>query len=135
MTPKYGRPFDHTAKNSAGQVYGISNAAWEQGGQLYNGNYDPIDESGAILPLAPGVTKQAPPPPKRKGSAKDRTMAPAPVDPGDEIDDEGTIDLKLWAEGGLPQLEWFVVQAAVLDQLGFAVDDADEAREAINAKA
>jgi hypothetical protein len=102
----YGRPFNTNAP--FGEVHGDNRYAFEQGGQLYNAQRQPVDIEGRVMPLAPAAAPAAAP-------REIPTTVVKPVeDPDDDIPaDERPFDLLAWAKGDetLKATPWGTIRA------------------------
>lgn len=78
-----------------GTIYGEHFAAHSQNGKWYNAEGLEVNNGGQVIETGPGVdmSKNAPP------VQRHPTANPPPIDPDDEIEGEGDIDLRAYAEG------------------------------------
>lgn len=127
----FGKPFNH--KLPAGEVWGDSRFAYDQGGQLYNAQKQPVDGNGNVMPLAKPVVEDVAP-------ASNPVPVAAPVtSPDDDIPaDEREFDVVAWARGDetLKATPWQAVRAAVAREIEdmTAITGKEAARKAILAK-
>lgn len=110
----YGKPFDH--KKPFGTIHGISVAAYEQDGQLYNGQKQPIDADGNLMKMAPQAVEDEDLLPK----AADNPQPPAENADDDVPEDEKPFDILAWAQGDetLKATPWAKVKAEAAVLLG-----------------
>lgn len=99
----FARPYN--PKRPHGDVHGLPGVAFDQDGQLYNAQKQPVDDTGKVLPVA-AAPASAPEKP---------VAAPAVVTGSDEDDipeDEKGIDLLAWANDSpdLKGLPWQTVR-------------------------
>ena len=88
-----------------GTVVGDPRFAFEQDGQLYSAQHEPVDADGKVIELAAAVVEAAAPAP----------AAPAPAaNPDDDIPADEKVDLKAWATGdpSAAATPWQSVRAA-----------------------
>lgn len=115
------KPFNHKRAKFAGEVYGAPGVRWDLDGQLYNDNYEAVDEYGNRVPME---AASAPAPAAKKPAA---SAKPVQVDPEDETNDEpDDLDLKAWADGAL-KVPFFTVKAAIASKFGKTATTKDEA--------
>lgn len=88
----YGKPFNHA--RDVGTVHGDGRFAFEQDGQLYNAQKQPVDQNGQVMPLQPRAAAPEP-------TSDPEPTAPPPADnPDDDIPaDEKPFDILAWAQG------------------------------------
>lgn len=105
----YGKPFN--PKRPFGEVFGVANHAYEQDGQRFNAQKQPVDENGRLMPLAPKAPVPAEPAPE--------TLIEDDPDI-DTPEDEKRFDLHAWAMGdpSLAGTPWQTVRAASAEVLG-----------------
>lgn len=123
----YGKPWNHKAP--FGEIYGDNRFFFDQDGQLYNAQKQPVDGNGTLMPLPPTASK---PEPAKPAAA---VSAPQPADDDDTPADEKPFDLVAWARGDelLKATPWAVVRAAVATEFDdmSAITGKDAARRAI----
>lgn len=108
----YGKPFN--TKRPYGEVHGIAAWTYEQDGQLYNAQKQPVDESGNLMPLAPDA------PAARAEIPTTAAAQRMELDEDDTPADEKPLDLRAWALGDkeLSATPWQTVRSAAADTLG-----------------
>lgn len=106
----YGKPFNE--KRPYGEIYGIASHTYEQDGNFYNAQKEPVDENGNVLPLAPVAAKA-----DHKPAAASPAME---LDEDDTPADEKPMDLRAWAKGDptMAGTPWQSVRNAAQAELG-----------------
>lgn len=132
----YGKPFN--PKRPFGTVTGDSRYAFDQDGQLFNAQYQPVDLEGNLMPLPPGTESKAPEReiPVTKTEPVGARFEPAAESSDDDIpEDEKPFDLVAWAKGAehLKATPWPTVkaQAARLFEDMTKITNKEAARKAI----
>lgn len=123
----YGKPFN--PKRPFGTVQGDERFHYEQDGQVYNVNREPVDMDGKVMPLDPSA-KAAP-----VVEAKPAPVVPVD-DPADDIPaDEQAFNLIAWAQGDadLAKTPWEKVKAETVALIGdtTGITGKEAARKAI----
>lgn len=123
----YGKPFNH--KKPFGTIYGTSVAAFEQDGQRYNGQKQPIDNDGNIMPFAPSNKNAI-------DELEDVPTTVAAENPEDDIpEDEKPFNILAWAQGDeklVKTTPWNKVKAEAAILLGdHSVGGKEATRKAI----
>lgn len=106
------KPFNH--KRPFGTVQGLPGVAYDQDGQLYNHQHEPVDLDGKLMELAPDAAPTPAPQPS--------VAAPPPVTEDDDRLEEEKVDLRAWAmdDPSAAATPWQAVReaaAAVLDDI------------------
>lgn len=111
------KPFN--AKRPFGTVQGLPGVAYDQDGQLYNHQHEPVDLDGKPVPLAPAAASPAPAPEPAKAPAAAPVMAE-----DDDTLEEDKVDLRAWAMGdpAAAATPWQSVREAA----GLVLDDITE---------
>lgn len=119
----YGKPFNE--KRPFGTIFGPYPYMFEQDGNFYNAQKEPVDADGNRLPMAP------------KAAAPEIPVTQTVVEnPEDDIpDDEKPFDILAWAQGDetLKATPWPKVKAEAATLLGdtTAITGKEAARKAI----
>lgn len=109
-------------KRPFGTVNGIPGVAYDQDGQLYNFQHQPVDLDGKVMDLA-AAPEPAPEPEPAPAAAK-APAAPAVIGEDDDTLEEDKVDLRAWAMGdpAAAATPWQSVREAA----GLVLDDITE---------
>lgn len=125
--PRFRPHLDH------GQVFGIPGVAFDQEGQLYNSNHEPVTIEGKVITEEVAAAMPAPvpaSPPAKAGKGKAKTAAPPPVDE-DTPEDERALDLEGYIAGSV-KYDFQTVKAYVAQETGEDPQTKDEVMDLIN---
>lgn len=113
----FAKPFN--PKRPFGTVQGLVGVAYDQDGQLYNFQHQPVDLDGKLMDLAPAAAAAAAEPAPEKAPA-----APAVIGEDDDTLEEDKVDLRAWAMGdpAAAATPWQSVREAA----GLVLDDISE---------
>jgi hypothetical protein len=129
----YGKRFNHKAP--FGEIYGDPRFAFEQDGQLYNGQKMPVDGNGNAMPVPPLEAAAE----RKAAPVADARPALSAADADEDVPaDEKELDIVAWARGdeALKATPWQAVRAAVAREFEdmTAITGKEAARKAILAK-